>query len=65
MEQQEREIEIENEESSSESMFSEVKHYCLNLLDLLKTPTKHSHTLSQFHAFLLRSPSQSLQPFFE
>lgn len=58
------ELQIETEESSQID-FSELKHYCLQLLELLQNPRKDSHTLSQLHRFLLRSPPHSLQPFFD
>lgn len=55
---------IETEESS-QSSFSELKHHCLQLLELLQNPRSDSHNLSQLHRLLSRSPPHSLQPFFE
>uniref|UniRef100_A0A164X4Z9 Uncharacterized protein n=1 Tax=Daucus carota subsp. sativus TaxID=79200 RepID=A0A164X4Z9_DAUCS len=52
-------------EESSQSSFSELKHHCLQLLELLQNPRNDSHTLSQLHSLLSRSPPHSLQPFFD
>ncbi|KAM7526892.1 hypothetical protein LguiA_016794 [Lonicera macranthoides] len=54
----------EDEENRS-TTFSELKHLCLELLDLLQNPKKNTSTLAQLHLFLRRSSPDSLQPFFD
>lgn len=55
----------EEEEESRSTTFSELKHLCLELLDLLQNRKKNTSTLAQLHHFLRRSSPDSLQPFFE
>ncbi|CAK9165660.1 unnamed protein product [Ilex paraguariensis] len=57
-------IPVSDEEARS-SVFLELKHYCLQLLDLLQNPKKNPSSLSQLLHFLRRSPPDALQPFFD
>uniref|UniRef100_A0A5B6YNE8 TELO2-interacting protein 1 n=1 Tax=Davidia involucrata TaxID=16924 RepID=A0A5B6YNE8_DAVIN len=54
-----------DDEEARGSVFSELKTYCLDLLDLLQNPKKKPSTLSQLREFLCRSPLDALQPFFD
>ncbi|GMP64718.1 hypothetical protein CsSME_00025858 [Camellia sinensis var. sinensis] len=53
------------EEEARTRRFSELKNYCLDLLDLLQNPNKNPSSLSQLHDFLSRSAPHTLQPFFD
>ncbi|CAL5402515.1 unnamed protein product [Camellia sinensis] len=53
------------EEEARTRTFSELKNYCLDLLDLLQNPNKNPSSLSQLHDFLSRSAPHTLQPFFD
>ncbi|KAF5948988.1 hypothetical protein HYC85_014945 [Camellia sinensis] len=63
-EEEEEEEEVLEEEARKRT-FSELKTYCLDLLDLLQNPNKSPSSLSQLHDFLSRSPPHTVQPFFD
>ncbi|XP_024019137.1 uncharacterized protein LOC21399286 isoform X2 [Morus notabilis] len=46
-------------------MFEKLKPYCLELLELLQNPKKHSSAIPSLLEFLRQSPPDSLQPFFD
>ncbi|XP_030527813.1 TELO2-interacting protein 1 homolog isoform X2 [Rhodamnia argentea] len=57
---------MDEEEAEKRSrVFAELKPYCLDLLDLVQHPQKHSPALSALLCFLRDSPTDSLQPFFD
>ncbi|XP_056163180.1 uncharacterized protein LOC115689602 [Syzygium oleosum] len=57
---------MDEEEAEERSrVFAELKPYCLDLLDLVQRPKKHSPALSALLRFLRRSPPDSLHPFFD
>ncbi|KAF7849398.1 hypothetical protein BT93_L0833 [Corymbia citriodora subsp. variegata] len=57
---------MDEEEAERRSrVMAELKPYCLDLLDLVQHPKKHSPALSALLRFLRDSPTDSLQPFFE
>ncbi|KAM3355689.1 TELO2-interacting protein 1 isoform X1 [Capsicum galapagoense] len=49
----------------SGAIFSELKHYCIELLELHQNPTKNHSTLSRLLQFLRRSSPDVLQSFFD
>ncbi|KAL6538531.1 hypothetical protein OROGR_012519 [Orobanche gracilis] len=53
----------EEADIQSSEVFFELKHYCIQLLDLLQNPKKDNPSLSQLLRLLRRSSPQSLQPF--
>ncbi|CAA3017117.1 Inorganic phosphate transporter 1-4 [Olea europaea subsp. europaea] len=56
----------EGENLKDSNIFSELKHYCIQLLDVVQNPNKiPSSTFSQLLHLLQRSPPDSLQPFFD
>lgn len=55
----------DDEEGGSSAIFSELKHYCIELLELRLNPKKNSSTLSHLLQLLRLSSPVSLQPFFE
>ncbi|XP_070006196.1 uncharacterized protein [Nicotiana sylvestris] len=55
----------DDEEGGSSAIFSELKHYCIELLELRLNPKKNSSTLSHLLQLLRRSSPVSLQPFFD
>lgn len=54
-----------DEDSGSSAMFSELKHYCIELLELHQNPKKNPSTLSHLLQFLRRSSPDALQSFFD
>ncbi|KAF7851651.1 hypothetical protein BT93_L3308 [Corymbia citriodora subsp. variegata] len=57
---------MDEEEAERRSrVMAELKPYCLDLLDLVQHPKKHSPALSALLRFLRDSPTDSLQPFFD
>ncbi|CAI9756733.1 unnamed protein product [Fraxinus pennsylvanica] len=59
-------VEEEEENMKDSTIFSELKHYCIQLLDVLQNPNKiPSSTFSQLLHLLQGSPPDSLQPFFD
>ena len=54
----------ENEQTRSR-VFEQLKPYCLELLELLQHPDKHSSAIPSLLQFLRQSPPDSFQPFFE
>lgn len=57
--------EAEEENAQNSALFIELKHYCVQLLDLLQNPNKHHSFLSHLLHLLQRSSPLSLQPLFE
>lgn len=57
--------EEEGEEGSRSSVFSQLKPYCVELLELVENPKKQSSVIPAMLLFLGSSPSSALQPFFE
>lgn len=58
--------EDENEETHRSSLFTQLKPYCIGLLELLQSPNKrHPSVLPELLHFLRKSPSSALQPFFD
>ena len=45
--------------------FEQLKSYCLELLELVSNPKKHSPVIPAMLHFLQNSPPANLQPFFE
>ncbi|XP_059666693.1 uncharacterized protein LOC132312369 [Cornus florida] len=56
---------IDDDDGARSSVFSELKAYCLELLEILQNPKKNPSTLPQLHHLLCRSPPDLLQPFFD
>ncbi|KAL2475889.1 ARM repeat superfamily protein [Abeliophyllum distichum] len=57
---------VEEEDVKDNNIFSELKHYCIQLLDVLQNPKKiSSSAFSQLLQLLQRSLPDSLQPFFD
>ncbi|GMN56495.1 hypothetical protein TIFTF001_025616 [Ficus carica] len=54
----------ENEQTRSR-VFEQLKPYCLELLELLQHPDKHSSAIPSLLQFLRQSPPDSFQPFFD
>ncbi|XP_011086354.1 TELO2-interacting protein 1 homolog isoform X2 [Sesamum indicum] len=55
----------EEEDIGSSGVFLELKHHCVQLLDLLQNSKKNHSFLTQLLQLLQRSPPQSLQPFLD
>ncbi|XP_052177769.1 uncharacterized protein LOC127791774 isoform X2 [Diospyros lotus] len=55
----------EDEDEARMKTFSELKTYCLDLLELAQNPKKNASSLSPLCHFLSRSPPHTLQPFFD
>ncbi|KAI5332614.1 hypothetical protein L3X38_022743 [Prunus dulcis] len=56
---------VDPAEEERSRVFTQLKAYCFELLELLQNPKKHSSSLSSLLHFLRQSPSQALQPFFD
>ncbi|XP_006344919.2 uncharacterized protein [Solanum tuberosum] len=54
-----------DEDGGSSAMFSELKHYCIELLELHQNPKKNPSTLTHLLQFLLRSSPDDLQSLFD
>lgn len=54
-----------DEDGGSSAMFSELKHYCIELLELHQNPKKNPSTLTHLLQFLRRSSPDDLQSLFE
>ncbi|MCE2055364.1 hypothetical protein HAX54_042482 [Datura stramonium] len=54
-----------DEDGGSSAMFSQLKHYCIELLKLHQNPKKNPSTLSHLLQFLRRSSPDALQSFFD
>lgn len=65
MDEEEEVQEQEGEEGSRSSVFLRLKLYCVELLELVEKPKKHSSEIPAMLQFLGSSPSSALQPFFE
>lgn len=50
---------------TSNSIFPELKHHCVQLLELLQNPQKNPSAPSQLLLLLRESPPHALQPFFD
>lgn len=57
--------EEEGEEGSRSSVFSQLKPYCVELLELVENPKKQPSVIPAMLLFLGSSPSSALQPFFD
>lgn len=57
--------EAEEENAQNSALFIELKHYCVQLLDLLQNPNKNHSFLSHLLHLLQRSSPLSLQPLFD
>ncbi|KZV33836.1 hypothetical protein F511_29079 [Dorcoceras hygrometricum] len=55
----------EEEDMSNSSVFSELKHHCMQLLGHYQNPQKNPYTVTQLLHILKRLPSPSIQPFFD
>ncbi|XP_043712910.1 uncharacterized protein LOC122661552 [Telopea speciosissima] len=53
------------DEETLSRVFSELKVFSLNLLDLLQNPKKDVRTISELAEFLRGTPAEALQPFFD
>ncbi|XP_042499486.1 uncharacterized protein LOC122077580 [Macadamia integrifolia] len=53
------------DEETLSRVFSQLKAFSVNLLDLLQNPKKDVRTLSELAEFLRRTPAEALQPFFD
>ncbi|KAM1892729.1 hypothetical protein ACFX14_035854 [Malus domestica] len=53
------------EDDERSRVFTQLKAYCFELLELLQNPKKHSSALSSLLHFLRQSPPHALQPFFD
>ncbi|KAK1278399.1 hypothetical protein QJS04_geneDACA023079 [Acorus gramineus] len=53
------------EDAKMEMTFSSLKHYCMDLLDLLRNPRTSAPFLPEMADFLRSSPAESLQPSLE
>ncbi|KAM6570546.1 hypothetical protein CsatB_018531 [Cannabis sativa] len=58
-------IEDDEEKRMESGLFEKLKPYCLELLELLQRPKKHSPAIPSLLQFLRQSPSDALQPFFD
>ncbi|PQM38627.1 uncharacterized protein Pyn_06456 [Prunus yedoensis var. nudiflora] len=56
---------VDPAEEERSRVFTQLKAYCFELLELLQNPKKHSSALSSLLHFLRQSPSHALQPFFD
>ncbi|WMV59495.1 hypothetical protein MTR67_052880 [Solanum verrucosum] len=54
-----------DEDGGSSAMFSELKHYCIELLELHQNPKKNPSTLTHLLQFLRRSSPDDLQSLFD
>lgn len=54
-----------DEDGGNSAMFSELKHYCIELLELHQNPKKNPSTLTHLLQFLRRSSPHALQPLFD
>lgn len=52
-------------EQGRSQVFTQLKSYCFELLELFQNPKKSSSSISSLLQFLRQTPSHSLQPFFE
>ncbi|KAG7955252.1 hypothetical protein I3843_11G060800 [Carya illinoinensis] len=57
--------ELEGEEATRSSMFSQLKPHCVELLDLVQNPNKHSYAIPAMLQILRTSQPSVLQPFFD
>ncbi|XP_018815607.2 uncharacterized protein LOC108987186 [Juglans regia] len=57
--------EQEGEEARSSSIFSQLKAHCVELLDLVQNPNKHSYAIPAMLQILRTSQPSVLQPFFD
>uniref|UniRef100_A0A7N2N1V0 Uncharacterized protein n=1 Tax=Quercus lobata TaxID=97700 RepID=A0A7N2N1V0_QUELO len=55
----------EEEDARRSSVFAELKPYCLELLELLQNPTKHSSAIPALLQLFRSSHPSALQPFFD
>jgi hypothetical protein len=63
---EEEEVQVqEGEEASRSSVFLQLKLYCVELLELVEKPKKHSSAIPAMLQLLGSSPYSALQPFFE
>ncbi|KAF5728108.1 hypothetical protein HS088_TW21G00251 [Tripterygium wilfordii] len=56
---------VEEKEAQRSTAFSRLKPLCLELLELLNNPYKHSSVLPELLQFLQSSAPDDLQPFFD
>lgn len=56
---------VDEEGTGNSALFIELKHHCVQLLDLLQNPEKNHSFLSHLLHLLRKSSSLSLQPLFE
>ncbi|KAL1088800.1 hypothetical protein V6Z11_D08G276000 [Gossypium hirsutum] len=59
------EEEEEDDDEERSRIFSQLKPYCLELLELSQNPKKHASSIPALLHLLRSSPPNSLQPFFE
>ncbi|KAF6164750.1 hypothetical protein GIB67_041002 [Kingdonia uniflora] len=55
----------ELEEETLSRVFSQLKPYCLDILQLVQNPKSKANSVSELYQFLRETPSQYLQPFFD
>nr|XP_023923116.1 uncharacterized protein LOC112034529 [Quercus suber] len=55
----------EEEDARRSSVFAELKPYCVELLELLQNPTKHSSAIPALLQLFRSSRPSALQPFFD
>ncbi|KAI4297078.1 hypothetical protein L6164_036986 [Bauhinia variegata] len=60
-----REEGVEESKQLGSNVFLQLKSYCLELLDLLQNPKKHTSAIPGLLLFLRNSPPTTLQPFFD
>ncbi|PON90723.1 Coatomer beta subunit [Trema orientale] len=58
-------MEDDEAERMRSGVFEQLKPYCLDLLELLQNPKKHSSAVPSLLQFLRQSPPEALQPFFD
>ncbi|XP_073313836.1 uncharacterized protein [Primulina huaijiensis] len=59
------EEEAQEEDMSNGSIFSELKHHCIQLVGLYQNPQKNPYAVTQLLHLLQRLPSPSIHPFFD
>ncbi|XP_038887282.1 uncharacterized protein LOC120077473 isoform X3 [Benincasa hispida] len=62
---EEEKLEESNEGFQRSGVFAELKPYCLELLQLLQQPKKHSSSIHSMFKLLRKTPTTSLQPCFD